>query len=115
MRRSHSLSVWMPLDDVTLDSGCMQFIPGSHALDVLPHRKPKSVAPEPLVLDPPVDVSGAVSCPLPAGGATAHYCRTLHFAGSNTSARPRRALTAIFHGPPSERTKPLDRHWLRKT
>jgi hypothetical protein len=114
MRRSHSLSVWMPLDDVTVDSGCMQFVPGSQALDVLPHRQPKSVGPEPLVLDPPVDVSSAVACPLRAGGATVHYCRTLHFAGANTSPRPRRALTVIFHGPATERSEPLDRHWLRK-
>jgi len=111
-RRSHSLSVWMPLDDVTVDSGCMQFLPGSHARDVLPHRQPESTGPEPLVLDPAVDVSAAVACPLRAGGATAHDCRTLHFAGANTSARPRRALTVIFHGPPTEREEPLDRHWL---
>ena len=111
-RRSHSLSVWMPLDDVTVDSGCMQFLPGSHTRDVLRHRQPKSVGPEPLVLDPTVDVSAAVACPLRAGGATAHYCRTLHFAGANTSARPRRALTVIFHGPATGREEPLDRHWL---
>ena len=114
-RRSHSLSVWMPLDDVTVDSGCMQFLPGSHELDVLPHRKPTSDGPEPLVLENPVDVSGAVACPLRAGGATTHYCRTLHFAGANTSPRPRRALTVIFHGPPGVREQPLDRHWLRES
>ena len=114
-RRSHSLSVWMPLDDVTIDSGCMHFLPGSHSLDVLPHRQPTAEGPEPLVLDPPVDVSRAVACPLRAGGATAHYCRTLHFAGANTSARPRRALTVIFHGPATRRSEPLDRPWLRKS
>jgi len=113
-RRSHSLSVWMPLDDVTVDSGCMQFLPGSHAHDVLPHRQPIADGLEPLVLESAADVSGAVACPLRAGGATTHYCRTLHFAGANTSARPRRALTVIFHGPAEVRDLPLDRHWLRK-
>jgi len=108
-KRCHSASVWMPLDDVTADSGCMQFLPGSQVLDVLRYRQPPGT--EPLVLDEPVDVSGAVACPLAAGGATFHYCRTLHYTAPNTSARPRRALTTIFHGPRTERTPPLVRPW----
>ena len=35
---AHSLSVWTPLDDVTVDSGCMQFLPGSHRSDIVTHR-----------------------------------------------------------------------------
>src|SRR4029453_1344989 len=46
-QRCHSLSVWMPLDDVSAESGCMQFLPGSHRLDVLRYREPPG---EPLVL-----------------------------------------------------------------
>ncbi len=103
--RCHSLSVWMPLDDVTVDSGCMQFIPGSNALDVLRYRKRPGV--EPLELDEPVDLRGAVACPLSAGGATFHYCRTLHHTASNTSPHRRRALTTIFHGPRTQRLQPL--------
>jgi hypothetical protein len=102
--RCHSLSVWMPLDDVTVDSGCMQFVPGTHALDVLKYKKPGE---EPLVLDEPFDVSGAVPCPIPAGGATFHHCRTVHGTAPNTSPRPRRALTTIFHGPRTAREIPL--------
>jgi len=108
-KRCHSASVWMPLDDVTPDSGCMQFLPGSHQLDVLRYRQPPGT--EPLVLAEPVDVSGAVACPLSAGGATFHHCRTLHYTAPNTSPRPRRALTTIFHGPRMPRTPPLVRPW----
>ena len=38
----NSLSVWMPLDAATVESGCMQFIPGSHKDDLplaSPHRQ----------------------------------------------------------------------------
>jgi hypothetical protein len=103
--RCHSLSVWMPLDPVTVDSGCMQFLPGSHRMDVLRYRQPPGHVP--LVLDEPVDLSAAVACPLAAGGATFHHCRTLHSSGPNTSERPRRALSAIFHGPRTPRERPL--------
>jgi len=34
----HSLSVWLPLDRATVESGCMQFIPGSHKDEVRWHR-----------------------------------------------------------------------------
>jgi hypothetical protein len=109
-RRCHSLSVWMPLDDVTVDSGCMQFLPGSQTLDMLRHRRVSEGGP--LVVDEPVDLSCAVPCPIPAGGATFHYCRTLHHTAANTSPRPRRAFTVIFHGPGSEREVPRPRPWL---
>jgi len=111
-QRCHSLSVWMPLDEVTVDSGCMQFVPGSQSLDVLRYRKPGN---EPLVLDEPVDLSTAVPVPLQPGGATFHHCRTLHGTAPNTSPRPRRALTTIFHGPRSERVPPLTRPWMGET
>jgi hypothetical protein len=109
-RLSHSLSCWMPLDPVTVDSGCMQFVPRSHELEVMPHRR--KAASEPLELDQPYDVSGAVPCPLPPGGATFHHCRTVHGTGANVSDRPRRAFTTIFHGPPGVRDVPLSRPWL---
>jgi hypothetical protein len=107
--RCHSVSCWMPLDDVTVESGCMHFLPGSHTRDVLRYRQPPGV--EPLVLDEPVDLSGAVACPIPAGGATFHHCRTLHYTPPNTSTSPRRALTTITHGPRTERIPPLVRPW----
>jgi ectoine hydroxylase-related dioxygenase (phytanoyl-CoA dioxygenase family) len=109
-RLSHSVSCWMPLDAVTVDSGCMQFVPRSHELEVMRHRRKAPT--EPLELDEPYDVSGAVPCPLEPGGATFHHCRTVHGTGANVSERPRRALTTIFHGPPGQRAVPLSRPWL---
>jgi hypothetical protein len=108
--RCHSLSVWMPLDEVSVESGCMQFIPGSQQSDLLPHTKPPGV--EPVVVDAPFDLASAVACPLRPGGATFHDCRTLHYTAPNTSPHPRRAFTTIVHGPRSERSLPIPRSWL---
>jgi ectoine hydroxylase-related dioxygenase (phytanoyl-CoA dioxygenase family) len=110
-QRCHSLSVWMPIDDVSVESGCMQYIPGSHARDLLPHRKPPGV--EPIVVDAPFDAVSAVACPMRAGGAVLHHCHTLHYSAPNTSDRPRRAFTTIVHGPRSPRVPPVPRTWLR--
>lgn len=86
------ISVWMPLQDVTLDSGCMRYIRGSNHGPLFPHRSPKN--------DPRIhgletqetpELTNCVSVPVPAGGAVIHHSRTLHSAGVNTSPGPRRA------------------------
>ena len=91
-----SITIWMPLQPVDLANGCMEFIAHSHTGAVLPHRRINN--------DPRLhglEVCGAnvgqpVSCPLPAGGATVHHCRTLHHAGPNVSGGPRRAYALGF-------------------
>ncbi|MBZ0286200.1 MAG: phytanoyl-CoA dioxygenase family protein, partial [Anaerolineae bacterium] len=87
----HSLSAWMPLQDVGVENGCMQFIPSQMDIDVRPHH---SINHDPRVhgleIDE-IDTAQAVICPLKAGGATFHYCRTPHYTGPNLSGEPRRA------------------------
>lgn len=108
----HALSLWMPLQQATLENGCMEFIPGSHKRDILPHQ---SIGNDPrihgLELAIDIDTGGKVSCPLPAGGATLHLSRTLHYTGPNRSQEPRRALILNFGTPPVKRTKPRDFYW----
>lgn len=106
-----SLSIWMPLQDATVESGCMQFVPGSHRQGVLPHH--------PINNDPRVhglevdDFSerDVVACPIPAGAVTVHHCRTLHYAGPNRTAEPRRAYIQTFGLPTERRAAPRDFYW----
>jgi hypothetical protein len=93
-----SLSIWIPLQPATLDNGCMQFIPGSHKLNIVEHR---SIGGDVRVhgleiCEPSVDLSSAVACPIPAGAATIHHNRTMHYAGPNRSDQWRRALILVF-------------------
>jgi ectoine hydroxylase-related dioxygenase (phytanoyl-CoA dioxygenase family) len=93
----------------------MQFVPGSHHQDVLPHH---SIGHDPRIVGLEVDdveqvVAQAVPCPLPAGGATIHHCRTLHYTGPNQSDGPRRAYIMSFGSPPQKRREPRDFYWLR--
>jgi ectoine hydroxylase-related dioxygenase (phytanoyl-CoA dioxygenase family) len=106
-----SLSVWLPLDAATPQSGCMHFIPGSHKSEVRWHRH---IDHDPTVhglVTDDVDPSAAVSCPIPAGGATFHHCRTLHFAGKNTTDQPRRAYILVLSAPGRKRDRPAHRPW----
>jgi hypothetical protein len=86
-------SIWMPLQEATIENGCLWFVPGSHEWPILEHRTiGGDVRVHGLEM---VDTSWkdrAVACPLPAGGVTIHRNRTAHYAGPNTSNTDRRAL-----------------------
>jgi hypothetical protein len=85
-----SISIWMPLQDVTVESGCMQYIRGSNLGPLYPHRSPSN---DPRIhaletISPP-DLTNCVAVPMRAGDAVIHLSRTLHSAGVNTSDQPR--------------------------
>ncbi|GAB5560230.1 MAG: phytanoyl-CoA dioxygenase family protein [Synoicihabitans sp.] len=92
-----SLSIWVPLQPATIANGCMHFVPGSHQLEVVPHRPIDDDPRKPgLEIEPgSVDLSSAVACELPPGGATLHTGRTLHYAPANGSDDYRRAYIAM--------------------
>ena len=91
------LSVWVPLQPATKLNGCMHFVPGSHRLEVIPHQpignNPKTPGLE--VVPGTFDFGPAVACELPAGGATFHLERTLHYTTSNQSDDYRRAYIIV--------------------
>jgi hypothetical protein len=92
------ISIWIPLQDVDEDSGCLQFAPASHRRRVLPHR---TIGDDPRVHG--LEVPGyaplfSEACPLPLGGATVHHARTLHYSAPNASEEDRRAYVLVFSG-----------------
>ena len=115
----NSLSIWMPLQEATVENGCMQFIPGSHKLEVVPHQPinndPRIHGLE--VQEGVVDLSAAMAYPLPPGGATFHLSRTLHYTAPNSSDVPRRALIMGGSLPARQRQTPRQFPWKenRKT
>src|ERR1700733_39097 len=87
-----SISIWMPLQDVTVESGCMCYIRGSNLGPLYPHRSPNN---DPrihgLELVSPPDLTHCVAVPMRAGSAVIHHSRTIHGAGVNSGDQPRRA------------------------
>jgi len=115
----NALSIWIPLQEATLENGCMHFVPGTQRHEVLPHHP---IGNDVRVIGLEVDdverwVTRAVACPLPAGGATIHHSRTLHYTGPNRSAEPRRAYILGFGVPAKQRATPRDFYWqtMQKT
>ncbi len=83
-------TIWLALDDATLENGCMRFVPGRPEL--LPHRR---VGRDGLAVEG-VDEGAAVACQVPAGGFTVHSQRTVHGSGANTTDGTRAAWIMKF-------------------
>ena len=106
------LSIWMPLQEATPENGCMQYIAGSNKGEVLPHRSPKSdTKVHAIECAGGFDPADATLCPLPAGGATMHHGRTLHYAGPNHTDQPRRAYILAFEVPPKPSAQQRSFYW----
>ena len=75
------VSFWMPLQEATLENGCMHYIPRSHRAGILDHTSPGNDSTIPaLECRGDFDPADAVACPLPTGGCAIHHGRTLHYA-----------------------------------
>jgi ectoine hydroxylase-related dioxygenase (phytanoyl-CoA dioxygenase family) len=99
MEQTGALSAWIAVDDVSVENGCMQFIPGSHKygrLEPVPLGTDgasvlKNIAATGVRVDvPPVIMDMA------AGGVTFHHGCTFHYATPNRTDKPRRALAIIY-------------------
>ena len=86
----HGGTVWLPLDPATAESGCLEYLPGSHRGPLLDHKLH-----ERHFVTQSHGVDAGVACPLSIGDACVHSCMTVHRAGANQTARPRRAFAVV--------------------
>lgn len=89
------ITAWVAFDDVTLDNGCMQVVPGSNKWGLLPEGDFFNGDLESLK-NRIEGVSGremkTVPCILKAGAVSFHHCLTVHGSGPNRTDKPRRSL-----------------------
>jgi len=95
MKEPGALSMWLTLDDVDENNGCMMFVPGSHRLGKLQginFTEPQNLFDyvEGQATNQPVKV------PMKAGSCTFHHGLTFHYAHANRTDRPRRVLAVIY-------------------
>jgi ectoine hydroxylase-related dioxygenase (phytanoyl-CoA dioxygenase family) len=109
----HAIGCWLPLHEVTVERGCMQFIPGSHKGELRHHDFQGDPAGNLLIVHD-VDASQAVACPLPAGGATFHHHLTLHYTAPNTTDLDRLACPTEFQLMPWRREEPVEWDWIQR-
>jgi len=90
-----TLTVWIALDDATVENGCLFYADGSNRGPVYAHEAP---ADEPFNLQVSAEhlsEYSMTSAEVPAGGISFHHGNTWHQSSANTSPRSRRAV--VFH------------------
>jgi ectoine hydroxylase-related dioxygenase (phytanoyl-CoA dioxygenase family) len=101
-----------PLEDVTIENGCLWFVPGSHRNPVLAHHHQDGDPSIHVLVAEGPDVSNAVPVPMKRGAMSFHHPRMLHYSRPNTTDRPRRAYANEFQSAPIVREVPADRPWI---
>ena len=94
-------TLWLALDDVDAENGCLRYVRGSHRRGVRPHRRTATLGFSQGVSDfgTPEDLANEVACTARAGDLVAHHAMTIHRADANQAPdRPRRALGLIYYG-----------------
>ncbi len=96
---SGPMSVWIPMQDVDLEMGCMHFVPKSHSWgfdEAIRIDKEGAADLFDLVKAKPPEEVQRVYVPLKKGSVTFHNGLTFHFAGKNLSESARRVLSVIY-------------------
>ena len=88
MPDKRAVSAWMPLDEATVDNGCMWYVPGSH---LQPMRQHASTAKNGALICEGNESEG-VAVPLKAGSVVLHHGATVHYSRGNSTNGPRRAM-----------------------
>jgi ectoine hydroxylase-related dioxygenase (phytanoyl-CoA dioxygenase family) len=91
-----AITIWVALDDATLENGCLYYMPESHKA-----RKFDNVGIGPSIgalfdVYPDWREVAARPCPVRAGGALFHNGLTFHGAGANMTPGRRRAMTCAY-------------------
>ena len=110
---NEELTAWVALSDVTVQSGCMRFVPGSHKQRIQPHRdtygtdnllsRGQEVAVE-------VDEVETINVELKPGQVSLHHGRIFHASGPNQSDQRRIGL-AIRYVTPAVKQEVGDRDY----
>ncbi len=113
LRPANVVTIWLALDPVDEENGCLRYVAGSHLRGIRPHGASQVLGFSQAITDfSDRDEAQAVTVHLQPGDAVAHHGETIHRADANRSAtRHRRAFAMVFKGVSCQRdTHAYDRY-----
>ncbi len=97
MHEAHTITAWIPFEGSTDETGCMGYVPGSHAVGLRKFVNIFSADQSADILNrPELKNTPPVWVEVPRGGVAFHHGLTVHLAMPNRSARMRRVHTMIY-------------------
>ena len=91
-----ALSIWVALDDATLENGCLFFIPGSHQETGFKNPGIGKNMDSIFNFYPAFKSAPSVAAPMKAGSCSFHNGLTIHGAHANMTPGSRRAMTCAY-------------------
>lgn len=91
-----ALSIWVALDDATLENGCLFFIPGSHKETGFDNPGIGKNMSSIFDFYPSFQSAASVAAPMKAGSCSFHNGLTIHGAHANMTSGFRRAMTCAY-------------------
>jgi phytanoyl-CoA hydroxylase len=94
------LTIWLALDPVDEENGCLRYVAGSHREGIRPHGRTGTLGFSQGITDyGPQDAAREAAVYLQPGDAVVHHGNTIHRAEPNRSpTRHRRAFAMVFKG-----------------
>ena len=104
----HAITMWMALDNVDEENGCVRYLRGSHLDGMRQHGRSQTLGFSQSIMDfGKNETREELTCPANPGDLLAHHALTIHRADANLSlTRSRRALGFIFYGESAHEDKP---------
>jgi phytanoyl-CoA hydroxylase len=91
-----AISIWIAMDDATLENGCLYFLPGSHKTATFDNSSIGENIGDIFKIYPEWATIRAVPAPMRAGSCSFHNGLIAHAAGPDMTPGWRRAMTAGF-------------------
>lgn len=91
-----ALSIWVALDDATLENGCLYFIPGSYHTTTFENPGIGKNMDAVFEMYPQFLKTKSTAVPMKAGSCSFHNGLTIHGAGANMTNGFRRAMTCAY-------------------
>lgn len=100
LRPSSVVTLWLALDPIDTENGCLRYVAGSHRNGIRPHNRTKILGFSQGITDySDADRQNEVTIKLKPGDLLAHHGETIHRADANRSkTRNRRAFAMVYRG-----------------
>lgn len=117
LKPQQAVTMWLALETVTEETGCVKYIRGSHLKGMRPHGRTSTLGFSQGIVDfgTEEDVKAEIAFPANPGDLLVHHSLTIHRAGANTTAdRSRKAIGLIYWGESAKEDKEAKEKYMQQ-
>jgi phytanoyl-CoA hydroxylase len=112
-----AVTMWLALEDVNEENGCVRYVKGSHRLGMRQHGRTSTIGFSQAIVDygNANDLAHEVAMPAKPGDLLIHHAMTIHRADGNKSlSRTRKAMGLIYFSASAKEDKEAKELYMKK-